>query len=192
MGFEEKVDVIDLIINVLRDHEKSLDDLVSRLEKTLEKSAPSAAPALARVEQARPMVSATLRRWQEFREKCIGAGIAAFDIEEKRFKASAVKDGVLYMYQEEMPDMEIRFKEKDDRAVIDGIEIGGAALVPTVLRGRLECGLDVSVKGSEIRLPDGVVVYKVVYDIDTEDARSWMAFQLKVDKKSVIQGKLQI
>ena len=192
MGFEEKVDVIDLIINVLRDHEKSLDDLVSRLERTLEKSVPSAAHAVARVEQARPMVSAMLRRWQEFREKCIGAGIAAFDIEEKRFKASAVKDGVLYMYQEEMPDMEIRFKEKDERAVIDGIEIGGAALVPTVLRGRLECGLDVSVKGSEIKLPDGVVIYKVVYDIDTDDARSWMAFQLKVDKKSVIQGKLQI
>ena len=190
MGFEEKVDVIDLIINVLRDHEKSLDDLVSRLEKILEKSETSAAPAGVRVEQVRPMVSAMLRRWQEFRERCQGAGIAAFEIEEKKFKATAVKDGVLYNYHEDMPDMEIRFREKDERAIIDGINIGGPALVPTVLRGRLECGLEISVKGSEIKLPDGVTVYKVVYDVNAEDARIWLAFQLKIDKKNVIQGKL--
>ena len=33
MGYTSKVDVIDLIINVLKDHESSLDDLVNSLEK---------------------------------------------------------------------------------------------------------------------------------------------------------------
>ena len=32
----ERVDVIDLIINVLREHEKTLDNLIGRLEKLVE------------------------------------------------------------------------------------------------------------------------------------------------------------
>ncbi len=33
MGYTEKIDVLDMIIDVLRDHEKALDGLVARLEK---------------------------------------------------------------------------------------------------------------------------------------------------------------
>ncbi len=32
----EKMDVLDLLINVIREHEKRLDELVSRLEKITE------------------------------------------------------------------------------------------------------------------------------------------------------------
>ena len=35
MSFDEKVDVIDLIINVLKDHEKTLDELIFKLEEAL-------------------------------------------------------------------------------------------------------------------------------------------------------------
>ena len=33
MGFTEKIDVLDMIINVLKEHEKALDDVADRLEK---------------------------------------------------------------------------------------------------------------------------------------------------------------
>lgn len=33
MSFTEKIDVMDLIINVLREHEEKLDEIVERLEK---------------------------------------------------------------------------------------------------------------------------------------------------------------
>ena len=33
MDYNKKVDVLDLIINVLQEHEKKLDELISRLEK---------------------------------------------------------------------------------------------------------------------------------------------------------------
>ena len=33
MSFTEKIDTLDLIINVLTEHEKKLDTLVARLEK---------------------------------------------------------------------------------------------------------------------------------------------------------------
>jgi len=32
MSFTEKVDVLDLIINILQEHEQKLDELVTRLE----------------------------------------------------------------------------------------------------------------------------------------------------------------
>jgi len=32
MGFTEKIDALDLMINFLKEHEKSLDELVKRLE----------------------------------------------------------------------------------------------------------------------------------------------------------------
>ena len=33
MSFTEKIDVLDLIINVVKEHEEKLDELVERLEK---------------------------------------------------------------------------------------------------------------------------------------------------------------
>jgi hypothetical protein len=36
MGVKSKLDALDLIINVLLEHEKRLDDLIQRLEKNTE------------------------------------------------------------------------------------------------------------------------------------------------------------
>ena len=44
MSYTEKIDVLDLIIKILNEHEKKLDHLVTRLEiitKTLKQSGPS-------------------------------------------------------------------------------------------------------------------------------------------------------
>jgi len=38
MSLSQKVDVLDLIIDVLREHEKKLDELIGRLEKIVEKA----------------------------------------------------------------------------------------------------------------------------------------------------------
>ncbi|MBS7620333.1 hypothetical protein KEJ21_06800, partial [Candidatus Bathyarchaeota archaeon] len=99
MGYEDKVDVIDLIINVLREHEKNLDDLVARLENVVtktESTRPSPAkteiPA-ARIEAPKLMISAVIKNWGEFREKSLGASLVAFDVDEKKFNVSVLKDG---------------------------------------------------------------------------------------------------
>lgn len=191
MGFEEKVDVIDLIINVLREHEKSLDELVARLEKVVTETE-SARPPTAKMEIPKLMISALIKNWVEFKEKSLGANLVAFDVGEKLFNVSALKNGVLYSYTEDIPDLELRFKEKDHRISLEGLDIDRAETVPTILRGRLKCGLEVSVKGVEVKLPESGSVYKVTYDIDEDDARSWLSFQLKTDKKNIMRGLLKI
>lgn len=191
MGFDEKVDVIDLIINVLKDHEKTLDELISRIEGAL--TGPTTDPTgPVSTDVAKPTISVVLRRWNEFRDRCLGANIVVFDVEEKKFTVSAVKFGVLYSYQEGMPDMEIRFKEKEEKATIEGIDLRRTELVPTVLRGVLNCGLNISIKGTEVKLPDGVAVYKVIYDIDAEGAKIWLSEQLNVERGDIFQGKFQV
>jgi len=190
LGVEARVDVFDLIINALSEHERRFDDLVARLEKTLDKSTSSDATADVHIDQAKPVVSATLACWQEFKQKCVGSNIVAFNLEEKRFKVSGVKDGVLFTYQEELPDMEIRLMEKNERAVADDVD--GDASIPTVLRSKLKCGLEVSVNGVKSKQPNGVVAYKVNYDLNEKDVRAWLVLQLKTDKRNVIQGKLLI
>jgi hypothetical protein len=47
-------------------------------------------------------------------------------------------------------------------------------------------------KGVEVKLPDGGTVYKVVYDIDAEEARSWLAEQLKIERSAILQGELRV
>lgn len=34
MSFTEKMDVLDLLINIIKEHEEKLDELISRLENT--------------------------------------------------------------------------------------------------------------------------------------------------------------
>lgn len=36
MSFTEKIDVLDLLINILREHEEKMDKLVTRLEQIIE------------------------------------------------------------------------------------------------------------------------------------------------------------
>ena len=36
MSFSEKIDVLDMIIKILTEHEKKLDELVERFEKAVE------------------------------------------------------------------------------------------------------------------------------------------------------------
>jgi hypothetical protein len=199
-GFDEKIDVIDLIINVLKDHEKKLDELVARLEEAMVAGAPAQAPQereprqRVKREQEPPegaAVKATLKKWTEFTERCASADLVVFDVDDGSFKVSAMAGGILYTYEEEIPDMEIRYKKVDEKVHIDSIDISSAGLVPAALRGRLDCGLEFDRKEVEVELPDGSSVYKVVYTIDPGTARSWIAYQLAIDEDSIVQGELR-
>lgn len=189
-GFDEKIDVIDLIINVLKDHEKTLDELVTRLEETQATSVEAKAPqGPQRHVSAR--VTAVLKKWVEFTQRCSGAQLIAFDIEDEFFEASAVAGGVVYIYREEIPSMDIQYVRGEAGARIESIDISKAGLMTSALRGRLDCGLEFEKKDIDVALQDGRTVHKIVYDIDPGTARSWLAYQLGVDDSSIVHGKLK-
>lgn len=57
MSFTEKIDVLDLLINILREHEERLDDLISRFE--------GAAPPRSLVDDTENMIRFYSRKYGE-------------------------------------------------------------------------------------------------------------------------------
>lgn len=195
-GFDEKIDVIDLIINVLREHEKKLDELVSRLEEAQTREAPVRLQKEREKREQPPTigvaVSAVLKRWTEFTERSSSAELVAFDVEEGRFRVSAVSGGELYTYEEDIPDMEIRYRKTDEKAHVESIDISRIELVPAALKGMLDCGLQLEKREVEVSLPNGEFVNKISFYIDPGVAKSWLAYQLEVDDDSVVYGRLKV
>ena len=198
MGFEsdfdEKIDVIDLIINVLKDHEKKLDELVSRLEMTDSVETPRHEPLIRapemKVGSGKPVASVVLKRWKEFHSQARSSELVTFDFDEGCFTVSALAGRVIYTYIERIPSMEIEYSGDEGKARIDGINISSVELIPTAFKGRLDCGLELKMNKYDVSMPDGGIVHKINYFIDPEIAKQWLAYQLEVDDGRVVQGEL--
>ena len=191
-GFDEKIDVIDLIINVLKDHEKRMDELISRLEVT------QGSEPIIRYEQLRqpirqgPVITAVTSQWSEFREKSSSASLVAFDEIDNRFVVQALCNGILFKYSEDIPDMEIKYKKGQGQASIAGIDISRTELMQVALGGKLECGLGLVKQETDVELLNGDSVRKISYKIDSRVTKSWVAYQLGVEEKTILQGSLKI
>jgi len=198
-SFDEKIDVIDLIINVLKDHEVKLDELVSRLEGAQitqpREAQPDDTPETTAVTPRPsgppgPVVTAVLKKWAEFRERSTSTTLASFDVEGGVFEASALARGVIHVYREEIPRMTIVYREGEG-AEIEGIDISKPGLIPAALKERLDCGLEFSRRDLETKMGDGRVHHEIVFEIDPGTAKSWIAYQLGIDDSDVIQGNIK-
>lgn len=199
-SFDDKIDVMDLIINVLKDHESKLDELVSRLENLPPPRAGRAGEAEAEDEpltpvggpprQAGPVVTVVLKRWADFRSKCASSRLVAFDTEESVFEVSSLAGGVVYVYREEIPSMGITYRGDEDGARVEGIDISKPGLIHAALREKLDCGLEFTRRDLETNMDDGRTLHKIIFEIDPIVARSWIAYQLGVDDSDVVQGRL--
>jgi hypothetical protein len=201
-NFEDKIDVMDLIINVLKDHETKLDELVSRLEDLpppraeradeSDAEAESPKPVTEPPRQMGPVVTVVLKRWTDFRLKCASSRLVTFDTVESVFEVSGLAGGVVYVYREEIPSMGITYREGEEGARVEGIDISKPGLMPAALREKLDCGLEFTRRDIETKMGDGIALHRIIFEIDPMVARSWIAYQLGVDDSDVVQGKLQI
>jgi hypothetical protein len=204
-GYDEKIDVIDLIINVLKDHEKKLDELVSRIEKaqvinrtttdTLEEITPlieRASSLPAEITSPNVPVRVELSEWNEFRTRCGSARLITFEVVEGHFQVRALTDSVLYSYIEKIPSMGIRYKTVDEKAQIESIDINRAELVSEAFNGILKCGLKMEKAEHNFKGPGGESVLNVNYYVDSSTARSWIAYQLAVDDEKILHGSMDL
>ena len=188
-GYREKVDALDLIIQVLRDHEKTLDELIGRLEEVFERF--STGREAEHVEKF-PAIRVEISNWKEFRSKCSGASMVAFEKDERVLSIFAVKEGVVHTYSEALPVMNVRVKKSEEQYVVNGVSADSLHDIWSAFKMRLRCGLEGYVKGSEVRLQEGTHLLIITYDVDAEEARQWLSKELNVDKKKIVQGKITI
>lgn len=190
MSSDRKVDVIDFIINTLTEHEKTMDELVERLEGLFERL--STQPSSPREVERALAICIEVQDWGEFKSRCRGAMVVAFEIEERVLSIYAVKEGMVYTYSEELPEMKIRMRRAEDYYIVEEFSVDSLEGIPLAFSKRLNCGLEGSVRGSKVRLPEGGHLIRVVYDVGVEEAKGWLSKELKVNKRSIIQGKITI
>jgi hypothetical protein len=184
-------DFIDMVINLLREHEKTLDELIHRIEGALSGKAP--APATQRRSTTEPIgFSASLRKWTDFRQRCKKARIFGLVAGEKIFRVTAIAGGALYSYEEEIPSIEIRYRTEGDGVKISGIGAKAVGNILGALRGRLECGMEVEVRDIDLGKTDEDSIRRIFCVADPGTAKEWLASEMGVNPSLIIEGELQL
>lgn len=191
-GYDEKIDVIDLIINVLKDHEKRMDELISRLEVNPKTERALPYRDYRKTSPSRAAVTVELSKWQDFREKGSTASLVTFDIINKKFYVFALGNGILYSYVEEIPEMEIKYNKLEKNVQIESINISTTDLMQVALTGKLECGLGLLKREYDIEINNEISMRKISYSVDPTTVKEWLAYQLGIGEKEIIQGKIKI
>jgi hypothetical protein len=188
---DKAFDVLDMVINFLREHEKTLDELVYRIEQALAEKAPTRrAPEEPRAGAVG--ISVSTNRWTEFKRRCEGASLIGFVARDSIFKVTAIAGGILYVYKEELPTMEIRYRKVNDEMEISGVEADTVVLVLKALKGELDCGLELDVREIELGKVDEESVRRVVCGLDMGATREWLAREMGVDPSSIVEGEINL
>jgi hypothetical protein len=185
---DDRVDMLDLLINLLKEHEKKMDELTYRLEALLDERRPPAEPPR-RTPEGISGVVARVSSWGEFKRQCTDALSVAVEIDEKIFKVTALSRNILFAYEEEIPILEVTQRDGGRETTY---AVTNASLTLKSLMGTLDCGLELDRRVVDSALPDGETVQRVVYYVDPGTARSWLAEQLALEESSIILGALSL
>jgi hypothetical protein len=191
MSYDEKVDVIDFIINVLKEHEKNLDTQVAKLEDIMA-SDRTPRPYQEPPKRVSLRVKVALNKWTEFRERITKPQMLAFTITDDGFQVSALKDDTLYIYQEKVPEISMTIEREGERTTTKGGNFGDLFDNLSLIGGELQCGLHVEHKKVELELPNSCIVQKLIFEIDNEATKSWLSEQLNIEKSSIMFGTMEI
>lgn len=185
---DDRVDMLDLLINLLKEHEKKMDELAYRLETTLDERTPPTEPPRRTPEEISGVV-ARVSNWCEFKRQCTGTHSVAVEIDERTFKVTALTRNILFAYEEGIPVLEV-IQRNEGRETIYAVT--DVSLTLKSLMGNLDCGLELNRRVIDSALPDGGAVQRVVYYVDPGTARSWLADQLELEESSIILGTLSL
>lgn len=98
MSDSEKMNALDFVITVLKEHEKTLDFLIEKLESAL-KSFPGVSEEAKIVTAAQRSINVQCQEWSEFREACVKAEAVSFRIDGD-LEIEALQGSVIYEYKE--------------------------------------------------------------------------------------------
>ena len=194
---QEKMDVLDLIINILKEHEENLEKLADKFGSALnnlESKISNLNEAFAQLlfsktsnpENMKPAALAQCKEWTEFRAKSAGAHIVAFKVEEKVFTVNSLLSDVVYRYSEPLPELKFQVEEGEKRYVVKKMAFDSPGDLFLVFKGRLKCGLEVFVKGSKFDLFDNERLLQLTYCVDPARAKHWLSEELSVPKENII------
>jgi hypothetical protein len=188
LDYNERVDVVDLILQVLKEHEKNLDSIVLQLGETV-----SQQNNVGKISNhGFSPHKIVLHKWPDFREKCLHSDTIAFDFDNDEFKVFSLKNGVLYMYFETLPEVAIQ-KENRDKILIKSSDLMYNENVSRTYDRKLQCGLNINVKKGKAIMPNRDTTPKIMMSkIDPNEAKCWLSEELQVEKRAIIFGWIEL
>lgn len=106
-SFQGKLDVLDLIISILQEHEKNLSDIVDRLDAFTEglSSLEKKITRMDRIWQRRKLPSGNDRRvivecrkWSDFKDLSVGSSLVAFETADNVLSISSASGEFVFRY----------------------------------------------------------------------------------------------
>lgn len=173
MSQYDRVEVMDFLINVLKDHEKSLDTLISRAEDVIVENQ-------SRLESKKPNSPESpphkiiLKDWSEFRKRLNDVDLVCFDLVNSVFVVSASVGLKIYEYRETVP-------------VDAAVKHLGKGPSPTY---QLSIGLDLFSKNVSEDEKEGTLT--LLYEIEPQYTRGWLSKELSIHQDYIVCGDIEI
>jgi hypothetical protein len=177
MSLFDKVEVMDFLINVLKDHEKSLDALISRAENVLAENEEKLGVNGGSHDSP---IKIVLKDWTEFKRRLENVELICFDLVDQVFIVSVKTRQKVYEYRERTPDhiLEIISPEK-----VEGDS--------STRKDRLKIGLElICKKGADGNLDEKE--HKMFCDIDPQYTRKWLSDELGVHQDFIVCGDIEL
>jgi hypothetical protein len=169
MSQYDKVEVMDFLINVLKDHEKSLDTLISRAEDVIAEKQ-SLQDAQTPCSSDIPTIKVVLKDWQEFRKRLTEVDLLCFDLIGSVFIISASTGPKIYEFRETIP------LKASDHDLLDD----------KTCAYHLSIGLELFSKGSSNDKKG------CAFDLDPQYTRNWLSEELGIHQDFIVCGDIEL
>jgi hypothetical protein len=186
--YQSKMDALDLIISVLKDHEKTLDSLIEKLTELVgtegEPQTKEKAYALGVVE---------FEDWLDFRGKCKGSELVTFRVESDFLTVEALSKHYLLRYSERFPRIKFHVKKERDEYQIEGytrsVKKTGLKEILSLFGGEFRCGLKIEHKESKIDVNENEFFIDASFELDKEKVKEWLSWELNVPRENIVAGR---
>ena len=184
---DKPLDILDLIINQLREHERKIDMIGERLESIAELDVLSHRP---RHLSESVYLRITMKKWGDFKRRCENAELLSFLVDKKNLKIMARIGNNLNVYYEMLPEVNILCKTDDNILHLEVNEINNLGHFIKAFRGELECGLRLKTEVIEVKNRDEVPTRIIFYSTSSKDVKRWLCNEMSVDPSFVIEGEM--
>jgi len=182
MSHADKVEVMDFLINVLKDHEKSLDTLISRAEYIVEdKHVPK------EIIQNPPGLRISLKEWEEFCDRSIESELVCFDLIDSSFHCYAITKNKVFTYNEDIPTISYKLDDIGE-TILSDIELGEKIEKTSFLKGKLSNGLELKA----IALKNNVAKKDIQYELDLSYTKNWLSRELGIHRDFIVRGNIDL
>ena len=187
--FQEKIDALDLIINVLKEHEKRLDKLAESLEKMLKELHLSRTVGIASERESKDLrVQIVCDDWTDFKNRSRNSDLVIFDVDERNLKFTSISGFSIYHYSEPVIDVKVPLEIEGEYYRIKKSEM--RFFLEKLAKKKFKCNVEPSITIKLVSSGENMDLLLFRLYPEVSKLKTWLAKELDVPPENVIYGKI--